>query len=159
MLREEFSNSSMKISARTGDKGDPIIELLGTHAPTVISYLYIFLQATSRELESHQPILTSIQQLSTQLILHKTTQPEVSRLNDRWATLRQKLGRLRDDLTEKEAVWKEYEEVKMRLFKTLEGQEEIQGIQCRDYAGNSGKLEKQLAVLKVRRFSDHLGIF
>ncbi len=79
----------------------------------------------------------------------QSIQPEVSGLTHRLATLQDKLSVLRDDLKEKEAVWKEYEEVKTRLFKMLEGQEAMQGAHCRDYSGGSAKLEKQLDALKV----------
>ena len=107
-------------------------------------------QATSRDVEEHQPLLTNIQRMSTQVTPQQSVQPEVSGLTDRLATLQDKLSILKDDLREKEAVWKEYEELKMRLFKMLEDQEAMQGVHCQEYSGNSATLEKQLDALKVR---------
>ncbi|XP_038074821.1 nesprin-1-like [Patiria miniata] len=102
----------------------------------------------SKELEEHQPILSSIQELSSQLVPRQSVQSEVGDLSDRFRHIEQKTDDLRRELTETEVLWKEYEEVKGRLGQALETLEEGQATHCKEYTGNTGKLEKQLDDLK-----------
>ncbi|XP_022095661.1 nesprin-1-like [Acanthaster planci] len=105
-------------------------------------------KAFARAVEENQPILASIQELSSRLVPHQAIQSEVSSLTDRLQNIQEKMDGLQRDLSEKEALWREYKEVKGRVHQELERLEEGEMTQCREYIGNTGKLEKQLDTLK-----------
>ena len=122
------------------------------HVIHIKTCLLFFTQTLQRELERHQPTMTSVRESSSK-VRGQAAEPE--NLEQRWSSLENGLAHCHTHHGGIASEWEKYRKMQSEVMTWMEKFERRLEQQCEEFVGNTKQLQDRLSHMKVQNSIYH----